>query len=86
MFSTHPPLALHMDMDFDATSFLVSMVVSGIGFVAFMYGRKQKRLPQMVAGLGLMVYPYFVMSNVWLMLAIAAVILVALFALLRLGW
>ncbi|MBI5531406.1 MAG: hypothetical protein HY898_01740 [Deltaproteobacteria bacterium] len=71
-------------MSFDATSLLISFVVSSIGFVAFMYGRKQKRLPQMVAGVALMVYPYFV-SNIWIMIGIAIAILAAMIGLLRLG-
>lgn len=71
-------------MSFDVTTLMISFVVSSIGFVAFMYGRKQKRLPQMIAGVALMVYPYFV-SSVWLMIAIAVAILAAMFGLLRLG-
>jgi hypothetical protein len=72
-------------MEVDAPWFFASLVVSGAGFVAFMYGRRQKRLPQMVAGVALIVYPYFV-GSVWLMLGIAAAILVALLAALRAGW
>lgn len=71
-------------MSFDANALLLSMLVSGIGFVAFVYGKKQSRIPQMVAGVVLMAYPYFV-SNLWLMLGIAAAILVAMFAAIRLG-
>lgn len=71
--------------DIDAGSFLVSLVVSGIGFVAFMYGKKQQRLPQMAVGIVLMVYPYFI-SNMWLMAAIALVLLLGMYVLIRLGW
>jgi hypothetical protein len=71
-------------MEFDTGSFLASMVVSGIGFVAFAYGKKQKRFPQMLAGLIMLVYPYFV-PNVFLMFGIAALILVAMFAAIRFG-
>ena len=39
---------------------MLSLVPSGIGFVLFMYGRKQDRWAHLVAGLALMVYPYFV--------------------------
>jgi hypothetical protein len=77
-------LALQNLMSFDATSLLISFVVSSIGFVAFMYGRKQKRLPQMVAGVALMVYPYFI-SNIWIMIGIAVAILAGMIGLLRLG-
>ena len=79
------PTQRSLGLNLDPGSLLLSIVISGIGFVAFMYGRKQKRLPHMVAGLALMVYPYFV-SNVWLMLGIAVAMLAALFAAVRLGW
>ncbi|MBI4888393.1 MAG: amino acid transport protein [Acidobacteria bacterium] len=49
-------------MNFDPTLLLLSLVPSGVGFVLFMYGRKQQRWPQLVGGLVLMVYPYFVSS------------------------
>jgi hypothetical protein len=39
----------------------------------------------MVAGVVLMVYPYFV-SSVWLMFAIAVAILASLYGVVRLGW
>jgi hypothetical protein len=72
-------------MDFDIGSLLASMIIGGAGFVAFVYGKKQTRLPHMVAGVVLMVYPYFV-SSVWLMFAIAVAILASLYGVVRLGW
>jgi len=45
-------------------------VVGSIGFVSFAYGKKMRRLPQMLVGFALMAYPYFV-SNVLLMAGIA---------------
>jgi hypothetical protein len=71
-------------MDFDANTFLLSMLIGSIGFVAFVYGKKQSRLPQMVAGVTLMAFPYFV-SNVWVMLAIAVGVLVAMYGAIRVG-
>ncbi len=38
----------------------LSLVVGTIGLALFVYGKKQARWPQMVAGLAFMVYPYFV--------------------------
>jgi hypothetical protein len=38
---------------------LVSVLVSLVGFAVFVYGRKQSRLPHLVAGVVLMVMPYF---------------------------
>jgi hypothetical protein len=73
-------------MDLDTASFVASLVVSSIGFVVFMYGRKQERLPQVLTGLVLMGYPYFV-PNVAVMIGIAVVLLGGLWAALRfLDW
>lgn len=52
-------------MKFDAPSLLTSMAVSSVGFVAFSYGKKMKRLPQMLAGVLLMVFPYFAPDVGW---------------------
>lgn len=72
-------------MTFDGSSFAASLLVSSVGFVAFSYGKTQKRVPQMVIGIVLMVFPYFVDS--WaLMLAIAGLLLAALYGVLRLGY
>jgi hypothetical protein len=47
-------------MSLDPGLLFLSLVTSGAGFVLFVYGKKQERWPQLVAGLVLMVYPYFV--------------------------
>lgn len=46
-------------MSFDPTWIFVSLIPSGIGFVLFVYGRKQQRVPQLLGGIALMVYPIF---------------------------
>lgn len=61
-------------MNLDANSLLASLLISSIGFVLFVYGRRMRRIPQLAVGLVMLIYPYFV-STVWLMLAIAAVLL-----------
>jgi hypothetical protein len=61
-------------MNLDANALLASLLVSSIGFVLFVYGRRMRRIPQLAVGLVMLIYPYFV-SSVWLMLAIAAVLL-----------
>jgi hypothetical protein len=48
----------------DPTWLFVSLIPGGVGFVLFVYGKNQGRWPQMVAGLLLMVYPYFATSLV----------------------
>jgi hypothetical protein len=47
-------------MDFDFGSLMASFVVSGAGYVLFSYGRKMERAPHVVAGLVLLIAPYFV--------------------------
>jgi hypothetical protein len=48
-----------MDIDFDPTLLMLSLVPSGVGWVLFTYGRKEQRWPQLCCGIALMVYPYF---------------------------
>jgi hypothetical protein len=72
-------------MSFDATSLLVSLLISSIGFVLLSYGRKMSRPPQLIAGLLLLMYPYFVPS-VTVMLVIAAVVLAALWLSVQRGY
>ena len=38
---------------------LLSLIPGGAGFVLFVYGKKQQRWPQLIAGLAMMAYPYF---------------------------
>ncbi len=71
-------------MGLDGNAILLSMLIGGIGFVAFAYGKKQSRFPQMLAGLLLMGFPYFV-SNLWLMVGIAVGILVLMYGAIRAG-
>ena len=60
-------------MDFDASSIIAGLAVSSVGFVFFSYGKKMSRPPQMVGGLLLMIFPYFVPGVLW-MLGIAALL------------
>ena len=72
-------------MSFDPTWLMLSLVPSGIGFVLFVYGKKQERWPQLAAGLALMIYPYFAPTIVSLA-GIGVAIGIALWYALRLGW
>jgi hypothetical protein len=72
-------------MDLDPTWLLLSMIPSGAGFVLFMYGKKQERMPQLVVGLLMMVYPYFV-STASAMTVVGLLLWGALWYALRLGW
>jgi hypothetical protein len=72
-------------MNFDPAWLLLSLVPGGIGFVLFVYGKKQQRWPQAVAGLLYMVYPYFA-TTVTSLVGVGAAIGVALWYTLSLGW
>lgn len=41
-------------------------IFGGIGFVAFVYGKKQKSLTPLLIGLTLMMSPYFLTNALWL--------------------
>ena len=72
-------------MPFDPTWLFVSLILGGIGFVLFVYGKKQGRWPHLAAGLLLMVYPYFTSGLVSLVATGAAIVFVLWYAV-RLGW
>jgi len=38
-------------MSLDPTRLFVSLIAGGVGFVLFVYGKKQQRWPQLAAGL-----------------------------------
>jgi hypothetical protein len=69
----------------DATWLFLSLIPGGIGFVLFVYGKKQGRWPQLVAGLTFMVYPYFT-PTIMSMALVGAVIGGALWIAVRGGW
>jgi len=58
-------------MGFDMGWLFASLIVSSVGYILFHYGRKLGRAPQIVAGIAMMVYPYFV-HNVIVLIAVAA--------------
>ena len=70
---------------FEPMTLFVSLVTSLVGWALFSYGRKQERLPQVIGGLLLMVYPYFV-STVTTMMLIGLSILAGVWFALRAGW
>jgi len=71
-------------MDLDVNALLAGLLVSSIGFVLFSYGRKMRRVPHVMAGLILLVYPYFI-SNVLLIFVIAALLCTLLWLAVRAG-
>jgi hypothetical protein len=72
-------------MNFDPTLLILSLIPSGIGFVLFMYGKKQQRTPQLLTGLALMVYPYFT-TTVLSLVGVGAILCGALYLMISAGW
>ena len=72
-------------MTVDPTWLLVSLIPGGIGFVLFVYGKKQQRWPHLAAGLLFMVCPYFTTSLMWLVATGTAIGFMLWYAV-RLGW
>tara|TARA_R110002073_G_scaffold9090_1_gene47598 strand:+ start:1352 stop:1624 length:273 start_codon:yes stop_codon:yes gene_type:complete len=46
-------------MEFTAGYLIATLIASTVGFSLFLYGKKQARVPQLVTGCVLMVFPYF---------------------------
>jgi uncharacterized protein (DUF983 family) len=58
----------------NGSALFASTVVSSIGLGLFVYGKRQRRPPHLLAGLVLLVFPYFV-SSVPLMLGIGGALI-----------
>ena len=54
---------------------LLSMVYSTVGLGMFMYGKKAVRFVPLIAGIALMVIPYFVDSLLWM--SVTCIVLMA---------
>jgi hypothetical protein len=72
-------------LDFDPTLLMLSLIPSGAGFVLFTYGRKMGRLPHLIFGVLLMIYPYFT-PTVATMVGVGLALVGALYLLVTLGW
>jgi hypothetical protein len=60
-------------MDLSTDGMMLSMVLGTVGFSLFVYGKKQERFPQLVGGVALMVFPYFVSGTAWTLGMAAAI-------------
>ncbi len=49
-------------MELSGPHLLASLIVSTVGFSTFLFGKKQRRMPQLLGGLLLMGCPYFIAS------------------------
>jgi hypothetical protein len=65
-------------------SLFLSLAIGAVGTGYFIYGVKQRRPPPLIGGIVLSAYPYFV-SNPWVMLGIAAAVILAVWGAIRAG-
>ena len=52
--------------DFSAAKIFAYIIFGAIGFVVFVYGKKNKFFRPMIIGVALMVYPYFISGTFFL--------------------
>ena len=65
-------------MNFDPTTIIAGLVFGGIGFVAFIYGKKETNFKAMLTGAALIAYPYFI-ADLILTVAIGVALTASLF-------
>ncbi len=53
-------------MDYDPATLFLGIVFSGIGFVAYRFGRRMELIPPVVLGIALMIFPWFVDRALWI--------------------
>lgn len=71
-------------MDMDPGALMASLIVGLFGSAVFIYGKKQSRLPHMLAGVVLTIFPFFI-TNPLFVVGIAACVLLLLFLAVRYG-
>lgn len=62
---------------------ITGFIISTVGFSIFLYGKKQKRPPQLIAGIALMAAPFAVPNPLWDSVASVGVVLAMRVAILR---
>ena len=72
-------------MNFDPTWLFLSLIPSGIGFVLFVYGKKQERMPLMLAGIVFSIYPYFT-TSILSLVGVGVGLSVGVWLAVRAGW
>jgi len=72
-------------MDVDANTLLVSLLVGLVGAALLMYGKRQGRVPAIIVGAVMLVYPYFI-GNAIVVIAIAGALILGLWGASRLGF
>jgi len=66
-------------------SLFISILTGLVGIALVMYGKKQQRWPQAVAGVLFMIYPYFI-DGFWALVGIGAAIGLGLWLLVQAGY
>ncbi|MCB9868917.1 MAG: hypothetical protein H6837_03615 [Planctomycetes bacterium] len=74
-----------MLLSLDPGYVIAGFVLSTIGFSVFLYGKRQLRVPQLVAGMLLMAIP-LALHNPWLLAAAGTTVVAALWGCVRAGW
>lgn len=80
-----PPIPTDMLSALDPWWLFLSLIPCGIGFVLFVYGKKQQRGILMAFGVAFTVYPYFA-QTVTSLLLVGVAMSVALWLAVRGGW
>jgi hypothetical protein len=71
-------------MNLDPGYLVASLLVSGVGFVLFSFGKSQKRMSFTATGVVMLVYPYFITNVAW-MLAVVPILLALLWLATQMG-
>jgi hypothetical protein len=71
-------------MDLSIGALFASLLVSSVGFGFFLYGKKQTRMPQLVVGLVMTAFPYFI-TDPLLVCGLGAALVLGLYLSLRAG-
>jgi hypothetical protein len=72
-------------MSLDPSWLLLSLIPSGVGFVLFVYGKKQQRWAILGFGVAFMTYPYFTQS-IGALIGVGALLGAGLWVAVRGGW
>jgi hypothetical protein len=74
-----------VNFNFDPWFLLLTLALSSVGVVLLVYGKKQARIPYIVAGALLIVSPY-VTTTILALVLVGAGVCGGLWAALRMGW
>jgi len=75
----------NMGLEFTTGSLIVGLIASSVGLAFFLYGKKQTRPPQLVAGIILMALPVVLPDALWSSVCAAAIV-GGLWLAVRAGW